>query len=778
MFPQAGFCVLLVFVLLTIVVMLCPSCAAELTLAENGRTRYAIVIDPEAVGKAEAEGKPQLTPTQHAAQELAHFLQEVTGAEFPLLVTAEVPRGPVLVVGRGRVQQTLAPDLPLDNLKPDGIVIETRGLNLFLAGDEPRGTLYAVYTFLEDVVGCRWWSSKASTIPHKPTLVISEQHIRYVPPLEYRESFWYDAFDGDWAVRNKSNGHAMRLDATRGGKIRYAGPFFVHTFNLLLPPKEFGKEHPEYFSERNGKRIVTETEYVQLCLTNPEVKRIVTQRVLEYLAKDPTANIISVSQNDWENRCLCAECRKLEEEEGSPAGPLLHFVNYVAAEVAKHYPHVAVDTLAYQYTRKPPKHVRPLPNVIVRLCSIECNFAEPLTGETNKAFADDIRGWSQICQRLYIWDYTTNFGHYIQPHPNLRVLGPNIRFFVQHGVKGIFEQGAYQSHGAEMAELKAWMLAKLLWNPHQDDQKLMEEFLNGYYGPAAPYIREYLTLLHDSVEKTKTYLSIGVPPTSAFLSLELLATAEKLFNQAEAAVQNEAELLRRVQIARLPLRYVWGVRWFELQALARKKKIPWPGPPDYLENHKIFMDICQANQITMLSEGRRIEAFGVRTVELGRKESPPPPGCENLPEERWIDLQDSGFNLWNEGEGAALKHDDLASDGVACWMPGTHYEWATQQRLSVAELDPDAVYEVYAAIRVEKSGEEGLAFSAGIYDTLNRKSLGQISRQCQEITSDKYEVYLLGRTKLHEQCYLWVAPPRNPDNVKAVWVDRFWLVKQ
>ena len=766
------------FLLLTAALAVCPAHAVDLYLAAGGKTTYTIVIDPSAVLPPDAEGKPQESPTQHAANELASFLQQVTGADFRVLVTAELPRGTVLCVGRGKVQQLLAPDLKLDQLKPDGIVIETSGLNLIFAGDEPRGTLYAVYTFLEDVVGCHWWSSKASTIPHKPDLTVPEQHVRYIPPLEYRESFWYDAFDGDFAVRNKCNGHHFRLDAARGGKLTYAGASFVHTFDPLMPPREFAKDHPEYYSERDGKRIVAEHPYCQLCVTNPDVKRIVTERVLAWIAKNPTASIVSVSQNDVDLHCLCAECKKLEEYEGSPSGPLLHLVNTVAAEVAKQYPNVAIDTLAYQYTRKPPLHVKPLPNVIIRLCSIECNFAEPLTGETNRTFADDIRGWNKICNRLYIWDYTTNFGHYIMPFPNQRVLGPNVRFFVDNGVKGLFEQGAYQSYGAEMAELKAWVLAKLLWNPRLDDRKLIDEFLDGYFGPAAPPIRQYLTILHDSVEKTHTYLAIWVPPTSAYLSFEVMSQAEKLFNDAEAAVKDDPVLLNRVQVARLPLRYVWGTRWFEFKALARKQKVTWPGPADYVGNHQTFMDLCKGGSITKLSEGRPVEAFGLRTVELDRAESPPPAGCENLKEDQWVDLQDSGFNLWQEGTGSALKHDDLASDKVAAWMPGSHFEWAVQQLLSTADLDPEATYDVYVSIRCEKAGEVGLGFTAGIYDVKNKTGLAHLGRECKDIASDKYETYKIGTTKLHDQVYLWAAPPKNPDNMKAVWVDRFWLVKQ
>lgn len=752
--------------------------AAGLNLATGGKTDYVILVDPAAVsGEVDAEGKPVITPVQHAANELAAFLKQVTGADFPVVQRARAGQ-PVLAVGPGAVQRKLLGGLKLESLQPDGIAIETVGDNLLLVGPEPRGTLYAVYTFLEDTVGCRWWSSKASTIPHRATLTVPEQHLRYVPPLEYRETFWFDAFDGDFAVRNKSNGHTERLDEKRGGKIRYGGRSFVHTFEWLLPVEEFAAEHPEYYAERDGKRIVGTVTYCQYCVTNPEVKRLITERVLECLAKDPEARIISVSQADADNHCLCAECKKLEEYEGSPSGPLLHLVNYVAAEVAKKYPDVAVDTLAYSYTRKPPLHVKPLPNVIIRLCSIECDFASPLTSANNKTFAEDIRGWSKICKRLYIWDYTTNFAHYIMPFPNLRVLGPNVRFFVANGVKGLFEQGGYQSPGGEMAECRAWVLAKLLWNPKLNERKLVDEFLNGYYGPAAPAIGQYLTMMHDSVARTKTNMTIWVQPTTAYLTLDVMGKAETLFNQAEAAVKADPELLNRVQVARLPIRYVWSTRWFEFQAAARKRGVAWPGPANAVANARTFMDLCHASNITMLSEGRDVETFAHRTVDLGREVSPPPPGCEKLNDDQYADLQDASFSLYREGTLASLQHDDTASDRVAARMTADHIEWAVQQHIGIAGLDPDATYTAYASIRVEKTGEEGGAFDAGIYDDKNRKSLGDLSKSVAEITEPGYVTYKLGTTKLHDLTFLWVAPTKNPENVKAIWVDRCWLVKE
>jgi len=457
-------------------------------IAENAQAKAVIVVAADA---------PE--PERYAADELAGFLAQITGAKFEI-VAPPAPGKTRLLVGP-EAAKLAAPDFTTDGLGSDGIVIRTAGDDLILAGGRPRGTLYAVYTFLEDRLGCRWWASTASTIPQKPTLDVRDLNIRYVPLFEYREPFWTDGFDGDWAVRNKSNGNSERLDAKRGGKHTYQG--FVHTFYPLIPPQTYFNDHPEWFSEINGKRTY---DQAQLCLTNEQMRKELVKNLTAQLRANPAATIASVSQNDWHGNCQCSNCAAIEKEEESPAGLLLRFINAVAEDIEGEFPNVAIDTLAYQYTRKPPKLTKPRHNVIVRLCSIECSFSKPLADERNKAFRDDIVGWSKISNRLYIWDYTTNFRHHVMPHPNLRVLGPNVRFFADHNVKGLFEQGAYTTYGAEMAELRAWVLAKLLWDPTRDGQALIDEFIEGYYGPAAPHIRNYLNVTHDAVEAAGDWL--------------------------------------------------------------------------------------------------------------------------------------------------------------------------------------------------------------------------------------------------------------------------------
>jgi hypothetical protein len=563
--------------------------AKPLPIAQDGSSRAVIVVAADAT-----------EPEKYAASELAGFLKQVTGASFDIVDAAK--RGPTRLLVGEKAAKLAEQRFTTLGLGAEGLVIRTVGNDLILAGGRPRGTLYAVYTFLEDVVGCRWWSTKVSTIPKKPTLAVEELDIRFLPPLEYRESFWFDALDGDWAARNKCNGNSDRLDARHGGKHTYEG--FVHTFYPLIPPEKYFKDHPDWFSEIDGKRT---HDHAQLCLTNDEMRHELVKNLKARLRADPAATIASVSQNDWHGNCQCAKCAAIDKEEGSPAGSLLRFVNAVAEDIEREFPNVAIDTLAYQYTRKPPKITKPRPNVIVRLCSIECSFARPLSDDRNAGFRDDIEGWSKICNRLYVWDYTTNFRHYLLPHPNLGVLGPNIRFFVNHGVKGIFEQGAYQSYGSEMAELRGWVLAKLLWDPSRDPQKLIDEFLDGYYGPAAPEIRAYLKLTHDAVAAAGDKLGCFSDADAKFLTPKLLADGLKHLEAAEAAAGDDAALRHRVQVAQLPVLYTFIVQWDRLRKEASTTATPWPVADTIQTVYARFMKTAEAEHVTKVSEGHRID---------------------------------------------------------------------------------------------------------------------------------------------------------------------------
>lgn len=508
-------------------------------LAANGASEYVIVIGEEASSSE-----------QYAAAELQRFLGEITGVILPIVGDHGDGREHEILVGESRRTRALGIDLVREKLGDEGFLLRTIGPRLVLAGGRRRGSLYAVYTFLEEHLGCRWFTPTVSRIPRRPMVPLEQIDRRVVPILEWREPRCGDLeVAGDWAARNKLFGRFTQLEERHGGKLQWE--HFVHTFYPLMPPEEHWAEHPEYYSEIDGQR----TSYrAQLCLTNPDVLRLVTDGVRRWIEDDPGSTVISVSQNDWHGYCQCPTCAALDAREGSPSGTMIQFVNQVAEAIERDYPDVTISTLAYQYTRHAPRTLRPRHNVVPVLCSIECCFSHPLTEcERNASFVADMRAWAEISPRLYVWDYVTEFGHYQSPWPNLYSLKPNIRFFIENGVRGIFEQGPGTT--SEFAELRTYLLAKLLWNPDTDVDATIDEFLQAYYGGAASAIRDYITLLHEKARKEHLHSHIWSPLNRRLFTPDWLEEATSLFDQAERAAGG-GEVLHRVQVARLPVEYV------------------------------------------------------------------------------------------------------------------------------------------------------------------------------------------------------------------------------
>lgn len=357
-------------------------------------------------------------------------------------------------------------------------------------------------------------------------------------------------------------------------------------------------EIPDYFPKSGQFRLRDDT---QLCLSNPEVIDMAIQSVRECLHKNPHAKIISVSQNDVGNPCQCEKCKAIDEREGSHAGSLIMFVNKVAEAIEEEYPDVLIDTFAYLYSRNAPKYIKPRHNVCVRLCSIECCFSHPFgecdqslelstPGKEKNSFVKDVEDWSKICEHLYIWDYVANFSHYCMPHPNWNVLKPNIKFLVDNGVKGIMEQGNYCiDHGADLNDLRAYVIGKLLWNPNDDEKVHMDEFIDYYYGEGAEYIKKYLKLMLDKVEQDNIHISFCNGPDKEFLSFEMLDKYDKIFEEALKATNNNPIYYFRIARANLPVRYV------------RLKMNSMQGKVDKTKIDEFFKD-CQAHGIVRVEE--------------------------------------------------------------------------------------------------------------------------------------------------------------------------------
>lgn len=520
----------------------------QLTL--NGRAVAAIHL-----------ANPALPAEQYAADELQDHLRRISGATLAIhsgAPPATAARGEgIILVGRSPAGQHL-PGFDWAHLQEDGCVVKTvDDRTLLLAGATPRGTLYAVYEFLDRALGCRWLTPACSILPTQKTILVDDMDIVHVPIFRYREPYFACAENADWAARNRVNGQSYPLTARHGGKWLYAGGGFAHTFYPLVPPEQYFDTHPEFYSELNGRRTHVDA---QLCLTNDKLLDVICDNIRVWMRKDPDARILSVTQNDWNGWCRCARCRAIDDKEGSPSGTMVQFINRIAERMEPEFPKVLFDTFAYSYTVLPPRTVRPRKNVLIRLCNITpCCDAHPLEDcEQNRWFLDALKGWRAIAPQLFIWDYFNNFHHYFQPFPNIDAIAADIPLYAQSGVIGVFCQGdgAPSKGSGDMAELRAWLFSRLLWNPKLDAWKVTDEFVRLYYGPAAEYVREYLELLHQPGRTGKVHFHLYTPFESPVLAGDMIARCRALFDRAESAVSGDPILSDRVQTARLPLEYV------------------------------------------------------------------------------------------------------------------------------------------------------------------------------------------------------------------------------
>ena len=521
-------------------------------LAESQKPLASICLAPE-------ELSDKSSPVFFAAKELRYYLDRITAASFQFVDAPAADLPSAILLGKAAGLDTAA-------LGPDGFRIETDANSIRIAGGK-RGVIYGVYEFLERL-GCRFFTHNCEKIPVIPNLEVPDIQFTGKPVFEYREHNYADAVQNPrFSVKCRFNGSTHHIPDELGGSISYA--MFVHTFNKLIPSTEFGETHPEYFALVDGKRITRNGGRNQLCLSNPDVLKLVIERTREVLRQHPEAGIMSISQNDWSGNCQCDVCRKTDEEEGSPSGTLLRFVNAVAEALEPEFPNVIFDTLAYQYTRPAPRLIRNRRNVCVRLCSIESCFAHSFEtcDDPNRAvlhpdgsrstFISDLRDWGKICDRMYIWDYTTCFAHYPTPHPNWRVLQPNVQAMARNNVKGVFEQACGASRGGvDFNELRLYLISKLLWNPDCDIARHRREFMEYYYGAAAEALNTYLDLLCDTVEELDIHVGFNDNPKKAFLAEEMLDKYDALFDKAAAAVAGDPLRLWRVEKNRLAIRWI------------------------------------------------------------------------------------------------------------------------------------------------------------------------------------------------------------------------------
>lgn len=499
---------------------------------------WDIVVDTEGIASE-----------KYAAEEFQRFFEEATGIKLPIHANADKASHHVYI-GEGAALTQSGIEVDTSDLGDEGLRVIVQKDALVIVGGKPRGALYGTYQFLEDGLGLRFLTHDHTHIPENAgDREVPCGEYSYVPPFSFRWSYYRENSERpEFAAKLRVN------TVTPGEKLGGKTPqnLINHSFHHLVPFSKYGEDHPEYYALVDGERDTNAGGGgPQLCVTNSEVIKIAAETAISDLDKNPELRNISISQADTARYCRCEKCEELNQREGTPMGSQLAFVNAVAEMIEKKHPKVKVGTLAYWYTRKPPKTIRPRDNVQIQLCSIECCTLNPINDpdcEKNRQFCSDVDEWSKICNDIWVWNYNTNFRAYDLPFPNLRAIGPNVKYFQKNNVKGLFMQANGNGLTGELSDLRNYLIARMIWNPNFDDKAILEEFVRLHYKGAGDAILEYINMLHDNAEQAGVHPGCFPKAEEVGLTPEIARKTFGYFRQALTLADNE-EVRARVEKA-------------------------------------------------------------------------------------------------------------------------------------------------------------------------------------------------------------------------------------
>lgn len=581
----------------------------RLRIADHGKTPYQIVIaDPEGADR-------------YAADMLAAYLQESTGAEFPVVAADEHDlQRPAIFIGK-------SDGLPGD-LEDEEHIARSVGQDIFLQGKGHRAGLYATMEFLENSIGWRWYSAFEKPVVSKhPTLTLDPFHRRR--RFDFQQRHLSPRFNSDFYLQNGVNMGLETKLLSRGepvpGHLRSWMPNenFVHTTFSYIPPspqaeyanafrwmekRNYFETNPDFFSVGpNGGRVPN----LQLCFSNRTLRDELTKNVLKQLAATGERQIIMIDAADRPGRfCHCKECIALEARHQTPGGPLFDCLIELSLKLKETHPQTRVKTLAYRrsQTQIPPRlpQGQRLPdNLLIDFAPIEdCYFADwthpdPKIQETFQHLKD----WAAITApgNLWTWMYPNPWGTgHEMPVGNVERIVTNMRLMHEAGVRGIFLDHNGVNSRSGWSELQAFLVLKLSQDIDADADALVAEFTDHAFGPAAPRMRQYLTDL-ETARKAMTTLPPGVTykshnlddRTFPYLTPASIHRWQQWFDEMETATAKLPRELGNVRSQRreLDLATLW--KWFDLRAA-------WPG---VYTDHKAVAQRIAAADVAKSSAG-------------------------------------------------------------------------------------------------------------------------------------------------------------------------------
>lgn len=516
-----------------------PVEAVPITLAHAGEPTATIVLPPNA--------EPML---EGGARDLQHYVKAICGVELPISRDGARVQGVELYLGP--CEPTTEADLPDKTLNPETYAIRVRDGSIFFTGRYPTPVRFAVSSFIEDVLGVRWFAP-GELWEYVPTgtageLIVDVHDVVKTPDTSPR--IWSGhAWTEDWNLWNLRNKTVMGEVVPRRQ--------FQNFLQRVFPPEQYATEHPEYYPLIDGKRWIPgpEDRYWRPCESNPDVIRLTVEYARRWFDEHPDIDSFSLGMDDISHLCGCENCRAWDAapdayERREFSDRHYKFVNIVAREIAKTHPDRYIGTLIYSIARKPPQTVPKLEDNVFGF--ITETSALWFDQARKQADHDITREWARRCKHLSRYDY---YGFAcITPRFYPHHVDEQIKFDKSLGLEGMYiEVYTFLPNTAPMI----WATAKLQWDHTLNIDALLDEFYQRMFGDAASTMKAYFDLLersYNSPREPHGWEHRNIRAQAVAISPEAVDEGFRLLDKAFAETTDQ-RVRERIDIVRGGLQY-------------------------------------------------------------------------------------------------------------------------------------------------------------------------------------------------------------------------------
>ena len=494
---------------------------------------------------------------RYAADELTKYIERITGAEITVIKEKPDIEYFGFYIGKTIKGGNYAPSVISPHDGANGFRIKSIPNGLVIVGGDDLSTLFGVYAFLEEYQGCGWFlpDELGEVVPRNNGILIPENiDVTQIPDIPIR---WIGR--GDWALKNRMNVEVL----INGHDVGVINKWNFHTFLTLVPTRQYFDDHPEYYPLIGNSRGRS-----QICTSNPEVIRLVTQHIIDEIKRNPSINFIGLTPNDNYNYCQCSYCKAQvipgweDDRHGLATGPIHTFNNEVARRVKKFCPEQYIKIGAYHgYLRYPPDPLyKPEDNLaLIFTPHIHYCHNHPITDQTCpyiKFFMSEYYKWASNTKHMQIFAYECLHGWANLIWPMVHVLKKDMPEYHRTGVEQFFTQSMSLT---QSYALNYYVASKLAWDSSLDVNNLIKEFCEKSYGAAGAAMEKYHKFIEDSWENNPNHVAYWTEeiPVSLvqFFPQEVVVNADRLLREAEA-VDADSLSKQRVHLIRIDFDYL------------------------------------------------------------------------------------------------------------------------------------------------------------------------------------------------------------------------------